>query len=94
MFTHRNSVQGRWTDRTWMKYPLHEIEKRDPLPQYIYDLEPFMEKKADKRYQKERTVIDTLRHKEDYPDMDNLVKSKLEYLDPRYVQKYKDEKGN
>ena len=93
VFTHRRSVQGRWTERTWSNYPQHELEKRDPLPEYIYDMEPFMEVRKDRRTKKENLVTDMLRVADEKPDLDNLIKEKPEYLDPRYVKKYKDE-GN
>lgn len=89
VFTHRRSVQGRWTENMWANYPAHEMEERDPLPEYIYDLEPFMEMKPERRTPKENPVTDQLRVKAEKLNFDNLIKSKPEYLDPNYVQKYK-----
>ena len=92
MYTHRRSIQGRWTENMWSNYPVHEIEKRDPLPQYIYDLGPFMETRKEKRTPKVNEVSEMLEVEKQKVNLDNLLKSKPEYLDPNYVEKYKKEK--
>lgn len=91
VYTHRRTIQGRWTDNMWKNYPAHEMEQRKPLPEYIYDLEPFMELREEKRTPKENFVSDFLKVKHPKPNIDNLLKSKPEYLDPNYVDKYKKE---
>lgn len=92
VFTYRRSIQGRWTDNMWAKYPLHEMEERDPLPEYIYDLEPFKEMRKEPRIPKENKITQFLKTDKHKPDINNLLKSKPEYLDPEYTQKYKKEK--
>lgn len=91
VYTHRPSVQGRWTDSTWAKFPVHEMEKRRPLPEYIYDLTPFREPRSERRIKKENLVTDILRTEEEAPNVEDLLVKKPEYLDPRIVKKYKDE---
>ena len=73
----------------WSNYPVHEMEQRDPLPDYIYDLEPFMELKAEKRTPKTNFVTEQLKVRPEKSNFDNLIKSKPEYLDPNYTPKYK-----
>ena len=34
------SIQGRWHDNLWSKYPKHEIEKRRPKPEFKLDFYP------------------------------------------------------
>jgi len=75
----------------WNNYPVHQMEKRKPLPEYIYDLEPFKEVKGEPKILKKNIVSEQLKLKHKRPDIDNLLKSRAEYLDPNYVEKYKKE---
>lgn len=54
VFSHRKSIQGQWTQDLWYQGPTQELERRQPLPQKIVDMEQFKVPKPEKVVRKNR----------------------------------------
>lgn len=60
VFSHRNSIQGEWTESLWYEGPSQELEKREPIPQKILDMDQFKIEKPERTRRRKKLIHDTI----------------------------------
>ena len=84
--SHRSSIQGTWTENLWNKYPFHELEKREPLPEFLYNNELLKVKKKEEFYTKDELFFNE-NEKIQYRDFDMLKQKDIAFNAPKVKKK-------